>query len=273
MSICNLSLSVVIYKTKSEILENLFESLKESLDYLSTSQHISFKLYIINNDIKHNLYDDFHRLFSKYNFIGAEYIQAKKNGGYGYGHNLAIKRAKSDYHIVCNPDIEFYENSLAVAYDYMQKHQNIGLLTPAIFNHDGSQALLCKRKPKLFHQFGRRFLPSYLQKTIFKKYLDRFIYLDVGYNNQIHQVAYCSGCLMFFRASVLQKINGFDENFFMYMEDADISWRALQVGDNVYLPKFKVVHLWQRDSYNNKKLRNEAIKSGFKYWEKWGGIF
>ena len=82
-------------------------------------------------------------------------------------------------------------------------------------------------------------------------------------------IPFCTGCFMFFRTQTLNTLNGFDERFFMYLEDADISRRALQFGLTLYLPTFKVIHRWERGSYKNKKLRNEAIKSAIKYSMKW----
>lgn len=72
------------------------------------------------------------------------------------------------------------------------------------------------------------------------------------------------------RSDVYCKMGGFDQNYFVYVEDADITRQALRYGRVMYLPQFSVYHAWHRDA--RRKLRNFSmqIKSMFMYWSKWG---
>lgn len=78
---------------------------------------------------------------------------------------------------------------------------------------------------------------------------------------------------MFFRTSELKRLGGFDERYFMYFEDADISRRFYQNSDIVYYPKVSVVHLAHRESHKNVKLLRIHLKSAIQYFNKWGWIF
>jgi nucleoside-diphosphate-sugar epimerase len=78
---------------------------------------------------------------------------------------------------------------------------------------------------------------------------------------------------MFFRTVPLQKIGGFDTDFFLHYEDADIGRRLLQVARIVYVPAVRVVHQWARDTHRSLGAKLGTARSGWLYWRKWGGIF
>lgn len=267
-----LTTSIVIYNPNLVDLEILFKSYKVSLLKAQIEYDIHSKITIVDNNSKGN-YSDQVKLMLDNADINYEYIYSIKNGGYGYGHNQAILKESSDYHIICNPDIEFFEDTISNAIDYMQIYSDISLITPAVFGKDNERHFLCKRNPKLFHLFLRRFVSNKIKGRFFKTYLERFEFRDKSYEQIIENIPFCTGCFMFFSMEVLKQLNGFDERFFMYMEDADLSRRAMKFGRNIYLPSCRVIHRWERGAYKNKKLRNEAIKSAFKYWRKWGGLF
>ena len=77
---------------------------------------------------------------------------------------------------------------------------------------------------------------------------------------------------MMFRTSVLKKTGGFDERYFMYFEDADITREAKKYSRVVYYPDAVVSHVWNRDSKHNFKLLAIHIHSMLKYYWKWKTI-
>lgn len=259
--------SVVIYNPKFSDLERLFKSYNASLQFVRNEYEMCEKLIIIDNNPSGGYKEDVVKLL-ELNELNYEYITSEINGGYGYGHNKAV-HFNCDYHLICNPDIEFLVDTLSVALKTMSDSPDIVLLTPAVFGLSGERQYLCKRNPSLLHLFLRRFLPDFINKLLFKKYLEKYEYRDRSYESEIENVPFCTGCFMFFRADVLKNLNGFDERFFMYFEDADLTRRALQYGKTLYLPTFIVKHRWERGSHKNKKLRNIAIKSALQYSLKW----
>jgi nucleoside-diphosphate-sugar epimerase len=78
---------------------------------------------------------------------------------------------------------------------------------------------------------------------------------------------------MFFRTTPLQAIRGFDPDFFLHYEDADIGRRMLAVADVVYVPSVRVIHQWARDTHRSLRSKFVTAKSGWLYWRKWGGVF
>ena len=198
-------------------------------------------------------------------------VQAQGNVGYGRGNNLVIAKAQSDYHLVINPDLFVGPDALLEAINFMQSNLGVGLLTPAVFGENGDRHFLCKQNPTLLIMFLRGFAPSWL-KLIFKARLNIFEMRDHNYDSQIEGIQFPSGCFMFFRTSYLQQLQGFDPRFFMYMEDADIGRRMLEIARVVYVPTVRVVHKWARGSHGNWYLRWVTIKSSLMYWKKWGGV-
>ena len=84
------------------------------------------------------------------------------------------------------------------------------------------------------------------------------------------QVPFGQGSFLVIKTELFKRINGFDERYFMYMEDADLCKRVNQVSKLMYFPGATVVHKWQRGSHKNKKLFKYHIESMRHYFKKWG---
>ncbi len=202
----------------------------------------------------------------------ANFIQSGDNKGYGFGHNIGIKNSPyCEYYLVLNPDIEIPANTIEKLVEFMDGHPEIGLASPKVLNEDGTIQYLNKRAPTASALFARRFLPLYIQSLPFiKRRMDYYIMLDKGYDN-IVDVPFISGCFMLFRKEALDRIGGFDENFFLYFEDADISKRIrLQGYRTVFYPYVNVTHLWGRASHKSIKMTWVFIMNGIRYFNKWG---
>lgn len=78
---------------------------------------------------------------------------------------------------------------------------------------------------------------------------------------------------MFFKKEALEAVGGFDERFFMYLEDVDLSRRVAEKFGAYYIPNVKIVHKFQKASYKNRKLLVCHVESAVKYFNKWGWFF
>ncbi|RYE18654.1 MAG: glycosyltransferase family 2 protein, partial [Sphingobacteriaceae bacterium] len=78
------------------------------------------------------------------------------------------------------------------------------------------------------------------------------------------------GCFMFVNTSIINKISGFDERFFMYVEDIDLSRRLHDISQTIYYPEIVIEHQLARGSKNNLKLMFYHIVSQIYYFNKWG---
>ena len=157
------------------------------------------------------------------------------------------------FHLILNPDIAFYENQDLIKdlLCHFEKSNNIVLLQPNIVNYlDEENQYLCKRNPSLLIQLLRGFGLKYFKK-LFKKYNNFYEMRDLAYKNQIVESQYLSGCFMFCKTSALNKINWFDEDFFMYLEDADLTRRLSRIGKCLHIPYLKIMHVWEKGAIKN----------------------
>jgi len=254
-----LAISIVVYKNNIQVLQKTIQSV--------LTARLVFKLYIIDNSPNRSL----EAAIQPYLQEGrVEYIFNNKNLGFGKAHNMAMRLSLNNaaYHLVLNPDVYFEEGTLESLYNYMQQHENIGQIMPLIRYPNGDIQYVCKLLPSPVDLIFRRFVPSLL----FKKRTQRFEMHKSGYN-KIISVPYLSGCFMFFRSSALQKVGLFDETFFMYPEDIDITRRMHKVYATVFYPFVQVTHLHMRGSYKSLKLLWVHITNMIKYFNKWGWFY
>jgi len=197
-----------------------------------------------------------------------DYITSERNGGFAYGHNLAMARYLSDSHyfLICNPDISFEQGELEKLYQFacMGKHQ---FVAPKIHYSDGRFQYSCRLLPSPVNLFLRRFLPRLGAK------------MDAAY--ELHQADYSqnlkvpsiSGCFMLLASELLQALQGFDERYFMYLEDVDLCRRALPLTDIIYHADSLVIHVFGKGSYKNRTLLFYHLRSAITYFNTWGWFF
>jgi GT2 family glycosyltransferase len=249
-----INVSIVIYKHSVAEIQPLVDVLRESRYVL--------EIFLVDNSpLKQEEFVD----------LGVTYIFNNKNIGYGAAHNIAIRRTLEQnipYHLVLNPDIIFQSEILAKIDEFMNNNSNIGLLMPKVYYPNGEIQYLCKLLPTPFDLIFRRFLP----KAWTKKRADVFE-LRASEYNRIMDVPYLSGCFMFLRTESVRKVGLFDERFFMYPEDIDLTRRIHQKYRTVFYPEVSVVHQHAQGSYAVGKLLFIHMKNMIKYFNKWGWFF
>ena len=199
-----------------------------------------------------------------------EYIP-HDNLGYGSGHNVAIRKAMefgAKYHVVLNADLLFEANIFQKLADFMEQNPQAGQVMPKVFYPDGTNQFLCKLLPTPFDLIFRKFLP----KNWFVKSKERFTCNFTGYD-RIMNVPYLSGCFMFLRVSALQKVGLFDERFFMYGEDIDLSRRIHQKFETLFYPEISIIHNHAAASGKSLKMLWVHIVNVCYYFNKWGWLF
>jgi GT2 family glycosyltransferase len=201
-----------------------------------------------------------------------EYCFQNKNLGFGAAHNIAFNLAyklNSTYHIIVNPDISFKDNVIPELAKKMDIDNGIGVLMPKIVYPTGGNQYLCKLLPEPKDLIFRRFVRNekVLEKMKIKYELRFFSY------NEEAEIPVLSGCFMMIRTSLLKQIKGFDERFFMYLEDVDLTRRIGELSKTVYYPNVEVIHTYEKGSYKNKKLFGYHVKSAIMYFNKWGWFF
>ena len=162
-------------------------------------------------------------------------IQNNVNGGYGSGNNRGVNAAQSSCLIIMNPDVRIVNPIFEQIISVFKNNKNIGLL--GVRFTDGSKSLTFK--PEFKNLFRLVFSSPLIQLGLYK----------------IHQVFFSGSFLIFDKSSFVQA-GLFDENIFMYYEEADVSNRILSIGKETILAKnLFVLHLAHGRKVNYSLLR------------------
>jgi hypothetical protein len=253
--ISKINFSVVLYNTNQNDIERLLKSCAEFLSFLN--------IYLIDNSpILQNI---------DYSINGQEYNHSSKNLGYGAGHNVAIRKSIASgvkYHVVLNPDIYFEAADLEQMIKYMDEHPDIGHLMPRILDQSGNLQFMCKTLPSPVDLFLRSFAKQFISEKRDRKYHLK----NLDYN-KIIEAPYLSGCFMVLRIDALKEIGLFDERFFMYPEDIDLTRRMTEKYKTVYYPNVSVIHRHEKASYKSLKMKLIHMYNMMKYFNKYGWVF
>lgn len=251
-----INVSLVLYKTKYSEVEDLIKE-------LCACEFINVIYIVDNSPIKSLIYNSIGSKIT-YKFIG-------ENLGFGKAHNIAIAESinnKIDYHLIINPDVTLSKTTIEYLHNFMTKNPKCGLVTPKIYYNNGELQRLCKRIPNAIELFGKRFPIKRISEYFSKKIeLSTFKY-DFQLN-----VPYLSGCFMFCKTLALKEVGGFDQRYFMYMEDLDLTRSIHERYETLFLPEVSIQHGYRSESKTNLKLLVALIISAIKYFNKWGWIF
>jgi len=250
-----LNVSIVLYQNQPSMVQKAISSVLSAL--------LPIRLILIDNSPT----DELKALTSLDKRI--EYIHNPANPGYGAAHNIAIAQSiqeENSYHLVLNPDIYFDLGVLEEIVAYMDHHTDVGLLMPRVLYPDGTIQYLAKLLPTPVDLILRRFLPF----TKWKEKRNYIYELRLSGYDKIMNVPYLSGCFMFLRVSALVEVGMFDERFFMYPEDIDLTRRVHQKYKTIYYPHVHIVHEHGKDSFKNFKMLRIHMWNIIKYFNKWG---
>jgi len=260
-----ISISVVLYLTKIETINDLLRSVEESTGL----DEIELVIYLIDNSNNDEYEQEVKKyLHSKYD-MNIYYVNTKSNNGYGAGNNIVFQLSViGKYHIVTNPDVTIGHDLICESVKRMENDGDLGMISPLIYYDRDEIFIGCKKNPTFLSMFLRSNI--ILRKIAFiEKIMMSATYYQYDINKEMTNVEYLSGALMFFRSNIFQQIGGFDERFFLHYEDADITRKALQVSDNLYMPSISIVHTWQGNTHKTLKDWSITVLSGIKYILKW----
>lgn len=247
----DLSVAVVTYNCADEVC-NLLKSVTDN------TKKIEYTLNVIDNASEDNTVE-----LVKEKFPTVNVIELPENVGFGGGHNQMLT-SESRYHAVLNPDISFDSDVLSSLVSYLDSHPDVVMVTPKILNPDGTEQHLPKRKPT-FKRLVLGRLSRYLK--FLHKYRAEYTMENLHLDKPT-EIEMCTGCFMVMRTEIFKKIGGFDESFFMYMEDCDLTDRMRKYGKVIFNPDYSVTHNWAGGSSRNFTLIKYHIKSMFKYLHK-----
>ncbi|WP_254961967.1 glycosyltransferase family 2 protein [Cyanobium sp. BA5m-10] len=193
------------------------------------------------------------------------------NPGYGRAVNRLVAHLGQlpPYIGVLNTDLTWPGGTFEQLLGWLQQHPQVSLAVPQILDEVGAPQKLCKHNPTVLGLFSRRFLPDLLKPTWLKRY-DRWYVMADQHYQEVFEAPYLSGCCMLIRSDAFRRVGGFDERYFLYLEDADLTRTLARDGRCVHLPVAGVVHGWGRGNYRNLGLMAVNLASAWQYFRKWG---
>jgi|YNPMSStandDraft_2_1061718.scaffolds.fasta_scaffold00152_6 GT2 family glycosyltransferase len=200
------------------------------------SQNIDLEVFVVDNASVDGSVEMVQKKFPQ-----VQIIKNKKNVGFSKANNQAIKISQGKYVLLLNPDTIVQEDTFLKCIDFMEKHPEAGALGIKMIDGSGNFLPESKRSlPTPWVAFYKIFGLSKLfpKNKKFGKY--HLTYLD---KNQNHEVEVLSGAFMLIRKSVLNEIGLLDEDYFMYGEDVDLSYRIQKAGyKNYYFAESQIIH-------------------------------
>jgi GT2 family glycosyltransferase len=203
--------------------------------------------------------------------LGARCLCPGRNLGFGAGHNLALRSLNSKaapYHLILNPDIAMERGTVTELVAVMEASPQVGLLMPQVLYPDGSTQHLCKLLPTPLDLLLRRFTGGPL-RWLFGDRMALYDLRNVDLSSPMY-VPVLSGCFMLARRAILESIGGFDERFFLYMEDVDLCRRMGDVTQLLFYPAVSVQHGHEQGSYKHLHLLQLHVRAAIAYFNKWG---
>jgi GT2 family glycosyltransferase len=216
---------------------NVMHFLEQSIIAVNkATTNINAEIFVVDN----NSPDDSVKMVRE-NFPDIHLIHNTKNVGFSRANNQAIEISKGEYVLLLNPDTVVEEDTFEKCIEFMDTHPDGGGLGVKMIDGNGKFLPESKRGlPTPAVSFYKIFGLSMLfpKSKIFAKY--HLGYLEEDETNEIEVL---SGAFMWMRKSVLEDVGYLDEDFFMYGEDIDLSYRITQAGHkNYYLPQVKIIH-------------------------------
>lgn len=206
------------------------------------AENIDHEIFVIDNNSEDGSVDMIKREFSEVNLIAN-----KVNSGFSAANNQGIKKSTGRFVLLLNPDTIVEKSTFSGCIDFMNKHSDAGAMGIRMVNGEGrflpeSKRALPSPGIAFFKVFGFSFLfPR-------SKFLNRYYLPDIDIlETSLTEVI--SGAFMFIRREALNKSGLLDEDFFLYGEDIDLSYRLLQTGfKNYYFPELVIIHFKGRST-------------------------
>ena len=217
-----------------------------------TAQGTQFEIILINNSV---MDDGLKAVLKKFPEI--RLIDNLKNIGFARANNQAAKIATGDFLLFINPDTIMTQGAIQTMLDYLCSDPTIGVLGPKVLNLDGSIQYSCRKFPTIWSGLFNRYS---LMTRLFPNnhYSKDYLMLDYDHNST-QSVDWISGCCMMIPDSIFIKANGFDENYFLFIEDVDLCKTIQKKGYRVdYLPAAKIFH--KISSSNSRSVPQTIIK-------------
>lgn len=156
------------------------------------------------------------------------FYQSNTNNGYAKGVNLASKFANGEFLVVINPDAELVEEDFGKIIEAFKSREKLGIAGLRVLGYDGKRE---KTAGKFYNPFSFLMYSMGLEDLISLRFAP----------DKLRKVDFISGGFIVFRHEIFKKLKGYDEDFFMYIEDMDICYRAKKLGFQTYFLSYAAI--------------------------------
>jgi N-acetylglucosaminyl-diphospho-decaprenol L-rhamnosyltransferase len=193
-------------------------------------------------------------------------VKNRLNRGFAAAANQGIRATTASFVFLLNPDAEITGGSLASLVKVAADRPRAGILGPLVRNSDGSIQASARKVPDLLESLGHAFLGPFAPNNRFS----RSYTMAEWDRSSEREVEWVSGCAMLVRRDAFEAVMGFDEGYFMYVEDVDICTRLRQAGWSVlFSPELEVVHETGVSARKrSRRLAFEHSRSIYRYFAK-----
>ncbi len=250
-----LSIIIVSWNVKEKLQENLkaiFQS-KTSFD---------FDVFVVDNNSSDGSVEMVENSFPE-----VRLIKNKENFGFAKANNHAILQTNSDFVLLLNPDMKLFSDTLGNMLKWMEKNEQVSVAGCKLVDEKGSLVKQIRRFPQLFDQLMIVLKVPHVFSFVVNKYLQ----VDFNYEKEA-QVDSIRGAFFLMRRSIIEKLKGLDERYFVWFEEVDYCRQVKNIGEQVwYTPTAKCVD-YVGQSFNQVKkgqTQNYFMSSQLKYFKKW----
>lgn len=223
---------------------------------LKASKNVSTEIFVVDNN---SVDGSVQMLKSRFGETEIQLIENKKNTGFSYANNQAIKIAKGEYILLLNPDTVVEEDTFEKVISFMDSHPDAGGLGVKML--DGRAKFLPESKRGLPTPSVAFYKMIGLSKIFPKSKTFGRYHLGFLDENKTHEVEILAGAFMLLRKTTLDKVGLLDETFFMYGEDIDLSYRIILGGyKNYYFPETRIIH------YKGESTKKSSINYVFVFY-------
>ena len=264
----HLAVSVVLFHTPLDQLRALIDTLIVAIAKAGVGP---VELVCVDHSTDTGYVEQYPALLAGYDqdSLAVRLLQPGCNAGYGAGHNRAVATLNSRIHLILNPDVELSPDSVRLALEAFDKQQETAVLAPMGFNPMGDPEYLAKAYPSV-SVLGLRALAPKAVKAFFEKALARYEVRDQESASMIRPITLASGCCMWVRRAVFDRVGGFDESFFLYFEDYDLSLKMAAFGDVLEHRGIEIIHHGGQASRKGLTHVRWFVSGAFKFFKRWG---
>lgn len=249
----DLSIVIVNYNAKSYLkscLRSIFETINS----------ITFEVFVVDNRSSEKIDE-----MMKSEFPEVKTIFNDTNEGFSKANNKAIKKCSGRYILLLNNDTVLMADAVKDLYSFMERSPETGIAGPQILSGDQTLQESFYKKPTLLSEFLRK---AFYNRSIKSK--DSFLGKILHHKYQQEQeVDWLTGACLMTRKDALEAAGLFDENFFMYFEDADLCIRVREKGWKVkYTPQARIIHYGGRSRKTNEIMAAREYRVSQLYFYK-----